>query len=66
MGDVDERTQFSIFHKIVGEEAMDFVRVSHRLGHLIHYEHDPALRDLVILKPDWLATAISLVLDDSS
>jgi hypothetical protein len=46
------------------EEAKDFVRVSHRLGHLIHYEHDPALRDIVVLKPDWLSTAISFVLDD--
>ncbi|MBK5274427.1 MAG: leucine-rich repeat domain-containing protein [Desulfuromonadales bacterium] len=45
-------------------EALDLVRISHRLGHLIHYEHDPFLRDIVILKPDWLATAISLVLDD--
>ncbi|HEX8177698.1 MAG TPA: COR domain-containing protein [Pyrinomonadaceae bacterium] len=50
--------------KMDEEMAKDFVRVSHRLGHLIHYEHDPALRDIVILKPDWLATAISLVLDD--
>ncbi|HEX5715047.1 MAG TPA: COR domain-containing protein, partial [Thermoanaerobaculia bacterium] len=40
------------------------VTVSHRLGHLIHYEHDPTLRDVVVLKPDWLATAISFVLDD--
>ena len=46
------------------EEAKDFVRISHRLGHLIHYEHDPALRDIVVLKPDWLSTAISYVLDD--
>jgi Leucine-rich repeat (LRR) protein len=46
------------------EEAALFVTVSHRLGHLIHYEHDEALRDIVVLKPDWLATAMSLVLDD--
>jgi internalin A len=45
-------------------EASLFVTVSHRLGHFIHYEHDPALRDIVVLKPDWLATAMSLVLDD--
>lgn len=50
--------------KMEDEEAKDFVRVSHRLGHLIHYEHDPALRDIVVLKPDWLTTAISFVLDD--
>nr|AAX07516.1 GTP-binding protein [Gemmata sp. Wa1-1] len=41
-----------------------FVKLSHQLGHLIHYDHDPALRDIVVLKPDWLSTAISFVLDD--
>ena len=46
------------------DEAIDFVRISHRLGHLIHYEHDPLLRDVVVLKPDWLSTAMSFVLDD--
>lgn len=52
-------------HKMDEEEARLFVSVSHRLGHLIHYEHDPALRDIVVLKPDWLAAAISFVLDDA-
>jgi Leucine-rich repeat (LRR) protein/GTPase SAR1 family protein len=49
---------------IEGDEAKDFIRVSNRLGHLIHYEHDPLLQDIVVLKPDWLSTAISFVLDD--
>jgi Leucine-rich repeat (LRR) protein len=51
-------------HKMDEETAKLFVTISHRLGHLIHYDHDAALRDIVILKPDWLATAISFVLDD--
>ena len=51
-------------HKMDEDEARLFVTISHRLGHLIHYEHDPTLRDIVVLKPDWLATAISFVLDD--
>lgn len=51
-------------HKMDEEEARLFVTLSHRLGHLIHYEHDPTLRDIVVLQPDWLATAISFVLDD--
>ena len=51
-------------HKMSEDEAQDFVRISHRLGHLIHYGHDPRLKDMVILKPDWLATAVSFVLDD--
>jgi Leucine-rich repeat (LRR) protein len=46
------------------EEANDFIRISHRLGHIIHYEHDPILQNIVVLKPDWLSTAISFVLDD--
>lgn len=50
--------------KMEAEEARLFVTLSHRLGHLIHYAHDPALRDIVVLKPDWLATAMSFVLDD--
>ena len=53
-------------HKMDEGVADLFVTISHRLGHLIHYEHDPALRDIVILKPDWLATAISFVLDDEA
>ncbi|MBN9121985.1 MAG: leucine-rich repeat domain-containing protein [Planctomycetes bacterium] len=44
--------------------ARFFVQLEHELGHLIHYGHDADLRDIVILKPDWLATAISFVLDD--
>ncbi|MEK7729107.1 MAG: COR domain-containing protein [candidate division KSB1 bacterium] len=53
-------------HKMDDEVAKLFVTISHRLGHLIHYAHDPTLRDLVVLKPDWLATAISFVLDDEA
>jgi Leucine-rich repeat (LRR) protein len=46
------------------EQAELFLRISHTLGHFIHYDYDPTLRDIVILKPDWLAKAISFVLDD--
>ena len=53
-------------HGMDNEEARLFITISHRLGHLIHYEHDPALQDIVVLKPDWLATAISFVLDDEA
>ena len=50
--------------KMDNDEARDFVAISHRLGHLIHYADDPALRNIVVLKPDWLTKAISYVLDD--
>ena len=53
-------------HDMPDYEAKLFVTISHRLGHFIHYEHDPALRDIVVLKPDWLSTAISFVLDDAA
>ncbi|MEH2303584.1 MAG: leucine-rich repeat domain-containing protein [Nostoc sp.] len=46
------------------KQAELFLRISHTLGHFIHYHYDPTLRDIVILKPDWLAKAISFVLDD--
>ena len=55
---------------ICQEQGMDesqaklFIRISHELGHLIHYDYDTKLNNIVILKPDWLAKAISYVLDD--
>ncbi len=51
-------------HNMDVEEASLFITISHRLGLLIHYEYDPILRDIVVLKPDWLATAISFILED--
>jgi hypothetical protein len=46
------------------QQAELFIQISHRLGLLTHYHYDPILQDIVILKPDWLAKAISFVLDD--
>jgi internalin A len=51
-------------HKIEEDDARLLLRIRRRVGDLIWYEHDPVLRDIVVLKPDWLATAISFVLDD--
>jgi Leucine-rich repeat (LRR) protein/GTPase SAR1 family protein len=48
------------------QQAELFIRISHRLGHLTHYDKDQSLRNIVILKPDWLAEAISYVLDDKT
>lgn len=52
-------------HQMGEPDARLLLRISHRLGDLIHYQHDPALGDVVVIKPDWLATAISYVLDDA-
>lgn len=41
-----------------------FLRISHTLGHLSHYDYDPTLRNIVILKPDWQRKAIGFVLDN--
>jgi hypothetical protein len=51
-------------HQVEQDDAWLLLRICRRVGDLIHYEHDPALRDILVLKPDWLATAISFVLDD--
>ncbi len=61
---LDEVLAICRAHKMDDEIARLFLTISHRLGHLTHYQHDPALRDIVILRPDWLATAMSYVLDD--
>ncbi len=60
----DEVITICTQHGIDKEQAELFLRISHTLGHIIHYHYDPILRDIVILKPDWLAKAISFVLDD--
>ncbi|HEY4032442.1 MAG TPA: COR domain-containing protein, partial [Ktedonobacteraceae bacterium] len=36
----------------------------HDLGKVLYFRDDPALSDIVILKPNWVAKAISLVLED--
>jgi Leucine-rich repeat (LRR) protein len=61
---LSEVERLCLDHKMDADETRDFIRISHRLGHLIHYEHDPILQNIVALKPDWLSTAISFVLDD--
>jgi len=62
---LDRMLELCRSHQMDDEEARLFVTIEHRLGHLIHYQHDPTLRDIVILKPNWLATAVSFVLDDA-
>jgi hypothetical protein len=63
---LDEVLAICRAHNMDDEIARLFITISHRLGHLTHYENDPALRDIVILRPDWLASAMSYVLDDEA
>src|SRR5262249_30193150 len=41
-------------------------RTLHVLGAVLHFPDDPGLRNLVVLKPDWITRAISLVLTDAA
>ena len=38
----------------------------HRLGSLLHFSEDPALRDFIILNPQWAVDAVYSVLSDNS
>ncbi|WP_287130992.1 COR domain-containing protein [Candidatus Cyanaurora vandensis] len=46
------------------EQTNLFITICHTLGQLIYYNQDEGLKDIVILKPDWLTKAISFVLED--
>ncbi|GAA1669687.1 hypothetical protein GCM10009830_14360 [Glycomyces endophyticus] len=44
--------------------ARALARIATQLGYWIHYPEIPGLDDLVVLKGDWLSTAVGIVLDD--
>ncbi|MCP4221171.1 MAG: hypothetical protein GY765_41460 [bacterium] len=52
------------YQKINKKLAATYAAILNQLGHIIHYNDDPALRDIVILKAEWLSKAISFVLED--
>lgn len=51
-------------HKISHDLASTYAAILNELGHLIHYNNDSDLQDIVILKPEWLSKAMSYVLED--
>lgn len=51
-------------HILDDEAATLFIKIEHELGRLIHYANDDSLKDIIILKADWLSKAISFVLED--
>lgn len=61
---LDEIFAISRGHNMTDDKTRFFLSNSNRLGHLTYYQNDPVLREIVILKPDWLVSAISFVLDD--
>ncbi len=50
--------------KVGPELAATYVRILKELGYLIHYADDEGLKDVIILKAEWLSKAISFVLED--
>ena len=50
--------------KVSHELAKTYAGMLNELGYVIHYGADDDLKEIMILKPDWLAKAISFVLDD--
>jgi Leucine-rich repeat (LRR) protein len=51
---------------ISSELVPTYATILNELGHLIYYRGDEALKDTVILKPDYLSKAISFVLEDKT
>ena len=51
-------------HGLDDEETVTLAQLMHDLGHIIYYSEDQGLKDVVVLKPEWLTKAISYVLED--
>ncbi|MDJ0705367.1 MAG: COR domain-containing protein [Leptolyngbyaceae cyanobacterium MO_188.B28] len=51
---------------VLKELAKTYAGMLTQLGYVIHYGSDDDLKEIMILKPDWLAKAISFVLDDQT
>ena len=46
------------------ELAKTYAVLFNEIGHLIYYNDDPILKEILILRPEWLTKAISFVLED--
>jgi len=52
-------------HGVTSREMVTFAQLMHDLGQIIYYSEDEGLKDIVVLNPEWLAKAISYVLEDA-
>lgn len=52
-------------HGLSEESAATLAVLLHDLGHVINYSDDEGLRELVVLRPEWLTKAIGYVLEDT-
>ena len=50
-------------HGVTGEDASILANWLHELGDILYYENDESLKNIVILKPQWVTKSISDVLE---
>ncbi|MEM7648126.1 MAG: COR domain-containing protein [Cyanobacteria bacterium P01_A01_bin.70] len=68
----DPYITYAQFEELCEQEQVDqelaktYAGMLNQLGYVIHYGNDDDLKQFMILKPDWLAKAISFVLDDQT
>ena len=66
----EPQISYAEFAGVCGRHGLDQAQTAtlagllHDLGHIIHYGDDDGLRDIVVLQPEWLTTAIGYVLED--
>ena len=51
-------------HGVTNELSATYAAILNELGYLIYYREDETLKDIVILKPEYLSKAVSFVLED--
>jgi internalin A len=62
--------KFRSYARICAQHRLDEAAVTtlaqllHDLGYIVHYGDDEGLRDVLVLKPEWLTKAIGYVLED--
>lgn len=72
LADAEPQISYEKFAEIGERNGMTSLAIStlaklmHDLGLIIYYDTDDGLKDVVVLKLDWLTKAISYVLDDRS
>ena len=68
--ETEPQIQYTIFVElclrkgVLDSEIVTFATLLHDLGQIVYYDEDEGLRDIVVLKPEWLTKAISYVLED--
>ena len=53
-------------HELDAKETETLLDLLHDLGRIVYYGEDEGLRDVVVIKPEWLTKAIGYVLEDKA